>query len=103
MKRHSDTRWRPNAAAVNTISRQLEKVIAALEQLRDTATETFDSREDAVAILKGIEKLESVALLLFWSEVFSSIDRIYKVLKAKQTTFYQALNQLGTLTDQIDK
>jgi hypothetical protein len=31
VKHHSDTRWSSKAAAVNAISRQLEKVIAALE------------------------------------------------------------------------
>jgi hypothetical protein len=36
VKRRSDSRWGSKAAAVNAISRQLEKVIAALEQLCDT-------------------------------------------------------------------
>jgi hypothetical protein len=47
VKRRSDTRLHSKAAAVNAISVQLEKVTAALEQLRDTATETSDTREDA--------------------------------------------------------
>jgi hypothetical protein len=38
-------------------------------------------------------------LLFIWSEVLSSIDRIQKCLQSIQTTFYQALNQLGTLND----
>jgi hypothetical protein len=58
-------------------------VIAALEQLCDALTETFDTREDAALILNGIEKFEFVALLFFWSEVLSSIDRIHKCLQAK--------------------
>jgi hypothetical protein len=86
MKRHSDTGWSSKAAAVNAISRQLEKVIAALEQLCDTLTETLDTREDAALILNGIEKFEFLALL-FWSEVLSSIDRIQKCLQAKETTY----------------
>jgi hypothetical protein len=54
VKRHSDTRWSSKAVAVNAISRQLEKVIAALEQLYDTLTEKLDTREDAALILNGI-------------------------------------------------
>jgi hypothetical protein len=73
-------------------------VIAALEQLCDTLTETLDTREDAALILNGIEKFEFVALLFFWSEVLSSIDRIQKCLQAKETNFHQALNQMVTLT-----
>jgi hypothetical protein len=87
---------------VNAISRQLEKVIAALEQLCDTLTETLDTREYAALILNGIKKFEIVALLFFWSEVLSSIDGIQKCLQAKEKTFHQALNQLGTLIDLID-
>jgi hypothetical protein len=102
VKRHSDSRWSSKAAAVNAISRQLEKVIAALEQLCDTLTKMLDTREDAALLLNGIEKFEFVALLFFWPEVFSSIDRIKKCLQAKETTFHQALNQLGTLIDLID-
>jgi hypothetical protein len=64
------------------ISRQLEKVIAALEQLCDTLTERLDTCEDATLILNDIEKFEFVALLFFWSEVLSSIDRIQKFLQA---------------------
>jgi hypothetical protein len=54
VKRHSDTRWSSKAAAVNSISRQLEKVIAALQQLYDTLTEKLDTREDAALIINGI-------------------------------------------------
>jgi hypothetical protein len=51
-------------------------MIVALEELCDTLTEMLDTREDAALILDGIEKFEFVALLFFWSEVLSSIDRI---------------------------
>jgi hypothetical protein len=53
VRRHSDTRWCKKAAAVNAILSQLEKVIAALEQLCDTLTETLDPCEDAALILNG--------------------------------------------------
>jgi hypothetical protein len=53
VKRHSDIRWSLKAAAVNAISRHLENVIAALEQLCDTLTEKLDTREDAALILNG--------------------------------------------------
>jgi hypothetical protein len=74
-------------------------VTVLLGQLCDIPTETL---EDATVILSGIEKFKFVALLFFWSEVLSSIDWIQKYLQAKETTFYQALNQLGTLIDLID-
>jgi hypothetical protein len=38
---HFDARWRSQAAAVNVISSQLEKMIAAFEQLHDTWPNPF--------------------------------------------------------------
>jgi hypothetical protein len=87
VKRHSDTRWNSKAAALNAISCQLEKVIAAPEQLRDTLTETLDTREVAALIHNNSEKFEFVALLFFWSEVLSSIDRIQKLFRLKKQLF----------------
>jgi hypothetical protein len=86
-KCHSDTRWSSKAVAVNAISRQLEKVIAALEQLCDTLTETLDTHEDAALILNGIEKIKFVALLFLWSKVLSCIDRIQNVFRLKKQLF----------------
>jgi hypothetical protein len=97
VKRHSGTRWSSRAATLNSISRQLEKVISSLEQLYDTLTEKLDTRKDEALILNGNEMFEFVDLLFFWS-LLSSIDRIQKCLQAKETTFHQSLNQLG-LTD----
>jgi hypothetical protein len=68
----------------------------------DNLTETLNTREYAAIILNDIEKFEFVALVFLWSEVLSSIDRIQKCLQAKETTFHQALNQLGTLIDLTD-
>jgi hypothetical protein len=74
---------------------------AALEQLRDTATETLGTRGVAAVILSGIEKFQFAALMFYWSKVSSSIEWIQKCLQVKETTFYKALNQVGTLTDVI--
>jgi hypothetical protein len=69
---------------VNAISRQPEKVIAALKHLCDTLTETLDTREDAALIIDGIEKIEFVALLFLQSEVLSCIDRIQNVFRLRK-------------------
>jgi hypothetical protein len=94
VQRHSDTRQSSKAAAANAILCQLEKVTAALEQLRDT-------REDAAVTVNGNEKLALVASLFFWPEVFSSIDRDSEMFSGHKN-FCQAPNQLGTITDLID-
>jgi hypothetical protein len=43
MNHHSDTRWSLKTAAVNAISHQLEKIIAAFKHLCDTLTEMLDT------------------------------------------------------------
>ena len=47
LKGHIDTRWSLKADAVRTISTLLDEVIAALENVRNSPTETADTREDA--------------------------------------------------------
>lgn len=56
----------------------------------------FWSREAAALILNGGENFEFVALLFFYLEVLSSIDMIHKCLQAKEESFHQVLNQMGT-------
>jgi hypothetical protein len=56
---------------------------------------------DAALLLNGNHRSEFAALLFFWSEVLSFIDRIQKCHQAKETTSHQALNQPGTLTSSI--
>lgn len=68
----------------------------ALQQPCDTPTGTFDTREAAAPILNGGENFEFVALLFFYPEVLSSIDMVQKNLQAKEESFHQVLNQMGT-------
>jgi predicted RNA-binding protein with EMAP domain len=87
VKRHSDTRWSSKAGAVNAISRQLEKVIAALEQLCDILTETLDTREDAALILNGIEKLEILPCCSSGQKFSLLLIGFRNVLRLKQQLF----------------
>lgn len=61
--------------------------MAALEQVHGILAEMLHTQEDASTILNGTERYEFIALLLFWSEVLSSIDQIRKFLQTKETTF----------------
>ena len=65
LKGHCDTRWSSKADAVKAISTQLDEVITALEKLRDTPTETIDTREDAALIINAIENFNVVTFLFF--------------------------------------
>jgi hypothetical protein len=53
VKHHSDIGWNSEPAAVNAMPHQLEKVIAALQQLYDTPTEVLDTYDDVAVILNG--------------------------------------------------
>jgi len=69
VKRQSDTRWSANAAAVNTLSTQLDEVITALEIFRDTSSETVDTRQDAALVIGAVEKFDFLVLLLLWASL----------------------------------
>jgi len=73
-------------------------VTAAIEQLRDTPSETLAICKGAALILRGTENFEFVDLLFFWSERISSVFLYSKCLQAKETISYQALNQVWTMT-----
>lgn len=55
LKGHFDTGWISKTDEVKTISTQLDEVIAAVEELTDTPTETVGTREDAPLITNEIE------------------------------------------------
>ena len=82
--------WSSKADAVEAISTQLDDVIAALEKLRDTLTETIDTREDAALIIIAIENFNFVTLLFFWTDILSSMKTLQKILHTKGISFIQA-------------
>ena len=51
-------------------------MIAALEKLRDTPTETIDKREDTTLTINAIENFNFVTFLFFWTDILSSMDKI---------------------------
>ena len=68
---------------MKAIFTQLVEVIAALKKLRDTLTETIDTREDAALIINEIENFNFVTFLFFWTVIPSSTDKIQKILQTK--------------------
>ena len=69
LKRHCDTRWSSETDAVKAISTQLDEVVAAVEKLINTPTETVDTKEDAPLIINVIENFNFVTLL-FSGQIF---------------------------------
>lgn len=103
VKRHSDTRWSSKADAVKVVATQLDGVVDCLEKLRDTESETIDTRQGAGVIIAAIENFNFLTYLLFWSEILSFIDRVQKVLQTVEITFTQALIQIQLLKDKIQE
>jgi hypothetical protein len=90
VRHRSDSRCSSKAAALNAISRQLEKVRGTASEARGFGTISHWHRKVRICS-RAVLRVRSL----------SSTDRIQKCLQSKET-FYQALNQLGTLTDLID-
>jgi hypothetical protein len=62
-------------------------VIAAIEQLRDTPSETLAICKGAALILRGTENFEFVDLLFFWSERISSLFLYSKMSSGQRNNF----------------
>lgn len=65
LKGHCGTGWSSKTDEVKTISTQLDEVIAAVEELTDTPTETVGKREDTPLITNEIENFNFVTLFFF--------------------------------------
>lgn len=103
VKGHSDTRWSSKAEAVKALSSQLDGVLSALEKLRDTLSETIDTRQSASLLINAIERFDFVSLLFFWSEVLPKIDRTQKTLQIKGISFTYVLICLQSLQDKLSE
>ena len=62
-------------------------MIAAIEQLRDTPSETLAICKGAALILRGTENFEFVDLLFFWSERISSLFLYSKMSSGQRNNF----------------
>lgn len=101
IKRHAETRWSSKADAVKAVSSQLNEIIACLEKLRDTPSETVETREDAAILINGLETFDFICLLYFWAEILPAINHSQKVLQIEGVSFHSALLLLQTLEDQL--
>ncbi|XP_050340513.1 uncharacterized protein LOC126766873 [Bactrocera neohumeralis] len=102
VKRHCETKWSSEAQAVKPVSTQLDEVISALEQLRDSVAENIDTRQDAALVINAIETFSFVALFFFWAEILESFDKVQRKLQEKGMTFTHVLGQLQILVDKLN-
>lgn len=101
VKCQSDTRWSANAEAVHSLSTQLDGVLLALEKLRDTPTETVNTRQDAALVIGAIERFDFIVLLLFWADILPTINKMQKMFQTVEISFEESLTLLETLQDHL--
>lgn len=74
VKRSCDTRWRSKHEAVHVLAEYTEKIIEALEVLRDGLEETSETKGDAGSLLVCIMTYPFFAFLYFWSPVLTEVN-----------------------------
>lgn len=83
VKRVCETRWSSKHDAVETVALYLDKIIDALEELRDGDLETVETRGDAGTILTAIMSYSFISYLYFWNDILQEIDNTQKHLQTK--------------------
>ena len=100
MLRQSETRWSARDKAVRTVNCHLEELLKLLEDLTENGI-TADTKSGAHALSQSMLKFEFLALLTFWNNSLSSINRVQKRLQDPQITFKEAAADLNCLQEHI--
>lgn len=83
VKRICETRWSSKHYAVEAVALYLDKIIDALEELRDGDSETVQTRGDAGTILTAILSYSFISYLYLWNPILEEIDNTQKHLQTK--------------------
>lgn len=98
VKRSCDTRWRSKHEAVHVLAEYTEKIIEALEVLRDGLEETSETKGDAGSLLVCIMTYPFFAFLYFWSPVLTEVNDAQIYLQQRGLGLDQCVQKLKALT-----
>ena len=97
VKKECETRWSSRNDAVEAVSTQLNSIVDALEQLRDSPNENADTRGDAGSVLHNVLNFNFLVLLPFWQNILQSINRIQIRLQDPTINFKTTADDLNGL------
>ena len=76
VKRMCETRWSSRHDAVETVALHLDRIIDALEELRDGDAETVQTIGDAGTILTAILSYSFISYLYLWNPILQEIEHL---------------------------
>ena len=97
VKRESETRWSTRSECVKAIHEGLDNLVNLLEKMSDDATETHETRGDAVILLKNILSFNFLVFISFWYEILKKIDRVQKRLQDPKINFHESSLDIESL------
>ena len=102
VKRTSETRWSTRAECVKAIDDGLDNIVSLLEKMSDGASETHETRGEALGLilLQSTLNFTFLAFLSFWYDLLKKIDRVRKRLQDPKMNFHEAFLDIESL--QID-
>lgn len=102
VKSLSETRWSARADAVSALHQGYHQIREALTFIADNNEEPRETRNDAISLLKKMEKLEFLILTEMWSVILERIDKTNANLQKATMTMDVAINLLTSLVNLID-
>ena len=73
-----ETRWSSQYDPVDAVVFHLDEICEALEQLRDSETETYETRSDSTILLGSMNSYVFIAYLVLWKLVLVEIKSVVK-------------------------
>jgi len=98
----SDTRWSARADAVEALTNGFQENIAVLNDLATDEHLTAEAKCDASAILKELDKLETVILLVTWQNILKRFNATSQQLQKQGLDLNTAFNLLQSLKEYVE-
>jgi len=95
----SDTRWSARADAVEALANGFQQNITVLDDLAMDEHLNAEAKNEASAILKELEKLETVILLVTWQEILKRFNATSQQLQKPGLDLNTAVKLLESLTE----
>ena len=101
LKRLSDTRWVCRYAAVDTMCRTFNALIATLKEI--IVGEDHDKAVQASGLLLQVKSFSFLLLLIIFDRILSCTKRLSDLLQSQQCNLAKAANLVSTTVETLEK
>ena len=100
-KNLSGTRWSARADALRSLSLHYEIYKSLFQSISNDPLQKKDTRTEALALVKTMQKLETAFLTTFWNAALNRINETSKLLQSESIAFSTAVALLKSLSEYL--